>query len=453
MQRTITMTILLAAIAAPGAAFAAPATEVPVPHHLLMAEFPGPNHAGYLGVGLKDVSDDRVAALKLKDARGVEVVALDHDGPAAKVGIREHDVILDMNGQEVASEEQLRRMLRETPAGRKADLTLSRDGQEVKVEVVLGDRTATAHVMPDMEDMNIQLQGLNNLVPANGVFEMGDLDVGTGPIVFGSGVSGANVETLGAQLAQYFGAKDGKGVLVKDVRQDSAAAKGGLRAGDVIVRAGGQPVASRIDWERVTRDNRGKPVSVEILRDKHIQKLSVTPPAKAQGELAPTSFIIEDLDDATPDMAELQEPLDPQAQKELQDAMAKVRAQMAAGSAEFDKAMADMKAQIATQMSSPEFKKELADAQRNAQQAAAEWKNNLPELKKQLADAQAEADRTSAEWTANNQAQIAQAKAEADKAVAQFKAQQPEMEKQLREAQEQMKKAAEEMRQQLAPMD
>jgi hypothetical protein len=329
----------------------------------------------------------------------------------------------------------------------------------MKVEVVLGDRATSAHgSMPDIEDLNIQLQGLNNIVPANGVIELGDLDVGNGPILFGPNASGASVETLGAQLAQYFGSKDGKGVLVKEVRSDSAAAKAGLKAGDVIVKAGGQTVATRVDWERVTRDNRGKAVSIEILREKRLQKLSITPPAKTQGEMAPTSFVIEDDgEDAGPEtMAALQEAQDPQAQKELQEEMEKARAEMAASSAEVSKAVAEVKAQ----MSSPEFKKEMEDAQRQAQQAAAEWQKNMPELKKQLAEAQAEAQKqveaAAAEWAANGpamQAQIAEAKAEAEKAAAEWKAQQPDIDKQLREAQEQMKQAAEEMRRQLTPMD
>ncbi len=84
---------------------------------VILLDYPGDTHGGYLGVGVQDLSDDRVTALKLKQAGGVEVVALDHDGPAAKAGIHEHDVILQMNGQEIAGAEQLRRMLRETPAG------------------------------------------------------------------------------------------------------------------------------------------------------------------------------------------------------------------------------------------------------------------------------------------------------------------------------------------------
>jgi len=80
------------------------------------APFGGHRSQGYLGIDLRDVSEDQVTVLKLKDVHGVEIVGVDHDGPACKSGLRVHDVILQMNGQSVEGEEQLRRMLRETPA-------------------------------------------------------------------------------------------------------------------------------------------------------------------------------------------------------------------------------------------------------------------------------------------------------------------------------------------------
>ena len=72
----------------------------------------------YLGVDIADVTTDRLTALKLKEEKGVEVTMVDQDAPAGKAGIKEHDVILSMNGAAVDSKAQLQRMIHETPPGR-----------------------------------------------------------------------------------------------------------------------------------------------------------------------------------------------------------------------------------------------------------------------------------------------------------------------------------------------
>src|SRR5437899_4689725 len=94
----------------------------------------------YLGVDITDVTTERLSALKLKDERGVEVTMVDQDAPAGKAGLKEHDVILTMNGSNVDSGAQLRRMIRETPPGRLVSFGVSRDGQPVTIKVQLADR-------------------------------------------------------------------------------------------------------------------------------------------------------------------------------------------------------------------------------------------------------------------------------------------------------------------------
>src|SRR5215813_15097971 len=81
-----------------------------------------PSGRSYLGVDINDVTSDRVGPLKLKEERGVEIVSVDQDAPAGKAGLKEHDVILEFDGTKVEGEEQLRRMLRETPPGRTVTL-------------------------------------------------------------------------------------------------------------------------------------------------------------------------------------------------------------------------------------------------------------------------------------------------------------------------------------------
>ena len=68
-------------------------------------------HRGTWGSMWRDVSPEQVTALRLTEARGAVIIHIDHDGPAGKAGLRERDVILQMNGQVIEGEEQVRRML------------------------------------------------------------------------------------------------------------------------------------------------------------------------------------------------------------------------------------------------------------------------------------------------------------------------------------------------------
>ena len=95
---------------------------------------------GYIGIETRDVSDEQVGMLRLKDAKGAEVTSLDHDGPACKAGMKMHDVILQMNGQVVESEEQLHKMLRDVPVGRTVSFVISRDGQTQTLTMTTADR-------------------------------------------------------------------------------------------------------------------------------------------------------------------------------------------------------------------------------------------------------------------------------------------------------------------------
>src|SRR5713226_3852339 len=104
----------------------------------------------YLGVDTRDVTADRLADLKLKEERGVEVTMVDQDAPAGKAGLKEHDVILSLNGTDVESVEQLRRMIHEIPPGRAVTLGISRDGQPMTIKVQLADRKKTFAYAPNL---------------------------------------------------------------------------------------------------------------------------------------------------------------------------------------------------------------------------------------------------------------------------------------------------------------
>ena len=246
------------------------------------------NTQGYLGVDIRDVSDDQIGVLKLKESRGAEVIHVDHDGPAGKAGLQEHDVIQQMNGQVIEGEDQLRRMLRETPAGRTVTLVISRGGQPQTLTTQLGNRLEVERKawedhwrVPEPTDAD----GVG--ATGSGFFSAAPPSKGhnfIGALTLGSAYTGATVETLGPQLAEFFGSQ-GAGVLVHSVDANSPAAMAGLRAGDVVVQANAVKMTNSAAWLKVVRESKGKPLAVVVLRDKKEQTLTLIPDSKKRSSM------------------------------------------------------------------------------------------------------------------------------------------------------------------------
>ena len=213
--------------------------------------------SAYLGVDISDINSDRVAALKLKEEKGVEVTMVDQDAPAGKAGIKEHDVILSMNGAPVESKSQLQRMIHETPPGRVVTLGLSRDGQPVSLRVQLGDRSKEFVHVGKAKEFQFEVPPIP-AVPAVPDFEVPNIGV---VVVHSSMRSGLMVENLTPQLGEFFGAKNGNGVLVRSVDKGSRADKAGFRAGDVIVKINSQYVHDTSDFSHAVRSRDGNSVA------------------------------------------------------------------------------------------------------------------------------------------------------------------------------------------------
>lgn len=267
MTRTMTTALLLAALALP------PISAEEMQPDTLSNHVSGNFYSAgrsYLGVDIQDVTSDRVSALKLKEERGVEITMIDGDAPAAKAGLREHDVILEFNGTAVESEEQLRRLIRETPPGRTVTLGISRDGSPMKVSVQLADHSKmVAQSFPHI------------VVPAvPGDFPRNSMDLpGIFQIQTYSSVLGVQTENLTRQLGDYFGVKNGEGILIRSVEKGSAAEKAGLKAGDVIVRADNEKLTDRSDLSHILRNHRGGgPLNLVVMRDKREQNIVITLP-------------------------------------------------------------------------------------------------------------------------------------------------------------------------------
>jgi len=239
---------------------------------------------GYLGVWVDDVDKEKADSLKLKEVRGALITLIDHDAPAGQIPLKVNDVVLELNGQPVEGAEQLKRMLREIPPGRKVTLVISRDG-------------ALQTASTQMADHKKMVEGFWTKI-GNG----GDI-FGTGPgmtllpggdtappsgfhlPIFGSSLNvGAMVEPLTSQMAEYLGVPNG--LMVKQVARKTEAAAAGLKAFDVILKVGADSISTISDWERALHANQGKPVQLTILRDKKQQILTLQVDSKHnKGEL------------------------------------------------------------------------------------------------------------------------------------------------------------------------
>jgi membrane-associated protease RseP (regulator of RpoE activity) len=224
--------------------------------------------SSYLGVDTSDITPDRLAALHLKDERGVEVTMVDQDAPAGKAGVHEHDVILSINGDAVQGVEQLRRMIHEIPPGRSVTIGISRNGEALALKAQLAHRKDFSVLAPEFK---FEMPNLTASIP--------EMDVPASIVVAHSSArSGLMVENLSPQLSDFFGVKDGQGILVRSVEKGSFADKSGFHAGDVIVRVNGQSVNDSGDFGQALRTRKTNTVTISIVRAKKEQTLTLTLP-------------------------------------------------------------------------------------------------------------------------------------------------------------------------------
>ena len=229
---------------------------------------------GWLGVEIDEVNADNAKDLKLSAVRGVVVKEVEPDSPAAKAGLKENDVVTQYDGQVVEGTVQFRRLVRETPPGHTVALTISRDGGTQNLSIELGDRQAL--MKKRMQGMMRDLGNVRTFVTPSMDWNIGGPD-GMAILEGRTPMLGISAEDLSGQLGDYFGAPDGQGILVREVRSGTPAEKAGLKAGDVIVTLDGKPVHTLSELREQLRDkNDQKPVSLGVLRKGATISLPVT---------------------------------------------------------------------------------------------------------------------------------------------------------------------------------
>jgi membrane-associated protease RseP (regulator of RpoE activity) len=230
----------------------------------------------WLGVQLDDVDAQKMKTLKLASEAGAVVTSVEANSPAAKAGVEKDDVILSFGGERVRSIAQLRRLVRETPPERTVSVEMSRGGRTRTLNIKMEARQG----FPAGESLGMGRgpENFNIHVPAISVPEMNFNFDWDAPRL------GVEAEPLTSQLGSYFGVKDGKGVLVREVVAGSAAEKSGLKAGDCIVRVDEKEIATVHDLHDAVRAGSTRDHTVTVIRDRHEQSFNVHFPEPSKGQ-------------------------------------------------------------------------------------------------------------------------------------------------------------------------
>lgn len=277
---------------APHAIPAPQAPEAPAAPEVLLApdeqDF-GPGFASvfvdqggsWLGVETQEVTGEKAKSLKLPAERGVVIGKVLDDSPAAKSGLKENDVITEINGQRVEGTAQFRRMVREIPAGRTVQLTVWRDGRAQTISTTLGKMQESRREFRTggtPQAFKFRMPEMPEVAPMPGIpsfeWDGGNVMLGGRPRL------GIDAEDISGQLGSYFGAPDGEGILVRDVNSGSPAEKAGLKAGDVITSVNGEKIHGLAELRsKLASSGDGKTVKLGVLRNKSALSLDVELPA------------------------------------------------------------------------------------------------------------------------------------------------------------------------------
>ena len=214
--------------------------------------------AVHLGVTLGDVTTGKAQELKLPAVAGAIVNSVQKNSAAAKAGIENGDTIMEFDGVRVRSSAELRRLIRETPSGRTVEMKIVRDGKT---------RVLSAKLEASDNHFNYNFKApapefFTEILPSPGAHRA---------------TLGISADDLTPQLAQYFGVKQGNGVLISEVTKGGAADKAGLKAGDVIVRVDGKSISGVEELRSTLNDNftgDTRKVSLTIVRDHHEQTVN-----------------------------------------------------------------------------------------------------------------------------------------------------------------------------------
>ncbi|HLY17578.1 MAG TPA: Do family serine endopeptidase [Bryobacteraceae bacterium] len=235
-----------------GAGFAIPTQIVKATAEQLIKN--GKVEHGYLGININDVTPDNAHFFNVKDASGAIVAQVSPDSPASKGGIRQGDVVTEVNGEKVTNASGLQMAVSEMSPGTPLKLGIVRDGKPMTLSLTVG-----------------QYQGKNQVAGNEG--EHGS----------NKGKIGIAVADLNGPARQQFNVPESvHGVVVQQVRPGSPADDAGLQPGDVIMEVNRKPAQSASDFATDVHNLAGQDVLLLVWSHGNASYRTVHPESSQQ---------------------------------------------------------------------------------------------------------------------------------------------------------------------------
>lgn len=230
---------------------------------------------GWLGVSIEENEEGKVG-----------IIAIEKESPAELAKLKEGDIVLKIEREEVASTKMLAKEIRKRKPGKTITLKIERNGKEIDVKVKLGEYSEK-YVRIELESKFPRLFFAPKLPKPPVVPKLPKLrklpkpPEPPEPKMFSWGLEhrkyiGIYLEEINRELSEYFGVKKGRGLLVAKITKDSPAEKAGLKVGDVIIKADGIRTERARDLTRVIQDKeKGERIKLELLRNKKVRSVEV----------------------------------------------------------------------------------------------------------------------------------------------------------------------------------
>lgn len=197
---------------------------------------------GFLGIQMGQVNDDVSEYLGLENSDGVLIGKVLEDSPAEEAGLKQGDVIVELDGKRIEGLQKFKNMIAAIRPGEKAKLTIIRDGKEKNVTVKIGS----------LEDSPLALKESDSKITE---------------------MFGLTVQNLTEEIAEQLGYEPDEGVVITNVDPESSAARQGLRPGMLIVSVNNRKVENVEEFSDALEKEADNGKALLLVKDGNVASL------------------------------------------------------------------------------------------------------------------------------------------------------------------------------------